>query len=263
MSGQSGYVAGVRLIARARVRDTVLDLAARPRLRRLDADVAAWAARRHVVVAALERTDVPNLLDAALAELGRSAHALTVLRAPAADRGRFENLNRLLATAPDAMDDADWLLVVDDDVALPPRFLDRFVFLAERHGLVLAQPAHRAFSHAAWAVTRRRAGSVLRETAFVEIGPLLAVHRSAFDRMLPFPEPRIGWGVDAWWGALARAEGWRIGIVDATPIAHRLRPVAAAYDHSAALAESRAFLASHPHLTVAEATRTLRTHPSW
>ena len=52
----------------------------------------------------------------------------------------------------------DWLLVVDDDVALPRGFLDRFLHAAERAGLRLAQPAHRLHSHAAWAVTRRRAG---------------------------------------------------------------------------------------------------------
>ena len=59
----------------------------------------------------------------------------------------------------------DWLLVVDDDVELPRGFLDRFLFLCERFSLALAQPAHRLDSHAAWPVTRRRAGSVVRETA--------------------------------------------------------------------------------------------------
>ena len=36
--------------------------------------------------------------------------------------------------------------MVDDDVVLPRGFLDRFLFLAERFGLQLAQPAHRACS---------------------------------------------------------------------------------------------------------------------
>ena len=45
---------------------------------------------------------------------------------------------------------------MDDDVALPPRFTDRFVALFEHLGLDLAQPAQTWRSHAAWRVTRRR-----------------------------------------------------------------------------------------------------------
>ena len=51
---------------------------------------------------------------------------------------------------------ADWLLIVDDDVILPRGFLDRFLVAAEAFGLDLAQPAHAFASHAAWDVTRRR-----------------------------------------------------------------------------------------------------------
>ncbi len=58
--------------------------------------------------------------------------------APPAARGKFENLNALLAAHPP--DGFDWLLVVDDDVALPRGFLDRFLFLAERLDL-RARPA--------------------------------------------------------------------------------------------------------------------------
>ena len=88
---------------------------------------------------------------------------------PAGAGGKFENLNRLLAE--NSPKGHDWLLVLDDDVELPHGFLDRFLFLCERFSLTLAQPAHRLHSHAAWQVTRRRPGSVVRETAFVEIGP--------------------------------------------------------------------------------------------
>ena len=48
---------------------------------------------------------------------------------------------------------------------LPRSFLDDFVFLCERFSLALAQPAHRLRSHAAWPVTRRHPGSVVRKTA--------------------------------------------------------------------------------------------------
>jgi hypothetical protein len=195
------------------------------------------------------------------AELARSRHDVEVATRPAGDMGKWENLNALLAAHPPR--DRDWLLIADDDVALPRGFLDAFLFLAERWDLRLAQPAHRRRSHAAWAVTRRRGGSVVRETGFVEIGPLCALHASTFATLLPFPPLRAGWGLDAHWAALARERGWRIGVVDATPVRHVIRPIADGYRRADALAEARAFLSERPHATRDEAQRTLATHRRW
>ena len=136
----------------------------------------------------------------------------------------------------------DWLLVIDDDVALPGGFLDRFVFLAERFDLRLAQPAHRHRSHAAWPVTRRRP-DLARWTRFVEIGPVTAFRRDTFDVLLPFPPLRMGWGLDSHWGAVARDRGWAVGIVDATPIRHGLRRTGSGYAHADAVAEARTYSA--------------------
>jgi hypothetical protein len=132
--------------------------------------------------------------------------------------------------------------------------------LAERYELRLAQPAHRLRSHAAWRVTRRRARSVVRETAFVEIGPVTALHREAFGELLPFPPLRMGWGLDAHWSALARMHGWRVGVVDVLPIAHRAAPAASVYSREEAVAEARAFLAERPYLPASELQRTLAVH---
>jgi hypothetical protein len=65
------------------------------------------------------------------------------------------------------------------------------------------------------------------------------------------------------WAALARAQGWRCGVLDALPVRHRLAPVASAYGREQALAEAREFLASRPYLPASEAEVTLRTHGSW
>ena len=148
-------------------------------------------------------------------------------------------------------------------MSLPRGFLDAFVFLIERFQLRLAQPAHRARSHAAWQVTRRRPGSVLRQTAYVEIGPVVAFHPDTYDVLLPFPELRSGWGLDAHWAAVAAEHRWRLGIVDATPIRHGSRRIAAHYDRDAAVEEARLFLAGRPYVRAADAQRTLVTHRSW
>jgi hypothetical protein len=214
-----------------------------------------------VLVLAVERRGAPNLLAAARDELARSHHELTVAVKDIGDQGKFENLDELLLAHPAA--GHDWLIVLDDDVALPRGFLDAFLFLAERFDLALAQPAHRWRSHAAWRVTRRRPGVVARETRFVEIGPVSAFHARTFETLLPFPPLRFGWGLELFWSALVRERGWREGVIDATPIRHGLRRVASAYTHDDALAEARAFLADHPYTTAADAQHLIAEHRGW
>src|SRR5205807_7392749 len=148
---------------------------------------------------------VLGALDESAPSLERET-ALTGLRA----RGKFENLNSLLAKAPPS--GARWVIVLDDDVELPRGFLDRFLFVCERLGLQLAQPALTHTSHAAWRVFRRRRWAVARTTHMVEIGPLTAFSAPVAAQLLPFPPLRMGWGLDAHWGALARERGWRLGV---------------------------------------------------
>ncbi len=260
LSGTSGLVFGIRATTKALVADAVSDTVAKLRRQpsQLRRAAANWPPQRRVLALAVERDDAPNLLAEARQELERSRHALTFASRSVGGLGKFENLNLLLAENPPEAH--DWLLVVDDDVALPRDFLDVFVFLIERFGLRLAQPAHRARSHAAWQVTRRRPGSLVRETNYVETGPLAAFHASTFGVLLPFPALRAGWGLDMHWAALARERGWPIGIVDATPMRHGLRQIAAAYDRADAITEGRRFLANRPYVTAAEARLTRVTH---
>jgi hypothetical protein len=259
-------VVGIRSTTKAVIKDAIDGAAAlaqgqRRRLRAAASAAAAAGSPPRKVLALSIEAGTPNLLPAARAELQRSRHHVEFASTHVADRGKFENLNALLADNPAA--GHDWLIVMDDDVALPGGFLDGFLFLAERFDLQLAQPAHRRHSHAAWAVTRRKTGSVLRETRFVEIGPVFAFATATFDVLLPFPPLRTGWGLDTHWAALARDHGWRAGVIDATPITHRLRPVAASYDRSAAKQEARAFLADHSYIPASELQQTLVTHRSW
>lgn len=262
LSGTSGQVWGIRATSRALARDARDDalalLTALPlRLRRA---AARWPARR-VLALGVVREDQPSILEEAFAELGRSRHEVEAVARATGGRGKWENIDGLLAEHPAA--GHDWLLVIDDDVRLPRGFLDAFVFLAERFGLRIAQPAHRARSHAAWRVTRRQPGVVARRTAFVESGPVVGFQAATFGTLLPFPRLRAGWGIDHHWSALARERGWPIGILDAIPVRHGLRRIAAAYDRGEAIAEGREFLATRPHTRSAEAQRTLARYRGW
>jgi GT2 family glycosyltransferase len=262
LSGASGTVGGLDLIRR-RLRDRAADAWALASGRRLLLSLAARREppRRAVLVLGVQRAEYGELSRRIGTELLSSRHDVAMYWRPPRGRGKFENLNRLLAEHP--ADDLDWLLVVDDDVELPRGFLDRFLFLCERFSLQLAQPAHCLDSHAAWPLTRRHPRSVVRETRFVEIGPVTAFARATFPVLLPFPELRMGWGLDAHWAALAAEQGWRCGVIDAVAIHHRAAPAAEAYPREAAVAEARAFLAQRPYLRASEAQRTLTTHRRW
>jgi hypothetical protein len=158
------------------------------------------------------------------------------------------------------VEDVDWLLAVDDDVRLPGRFLDRFIALCERFGLDLAQPAQTLRSHSAWKVARRRPLSLVRETRFVEIGPVTAFGRRARTELVPFPELRFGWGLDLHWAALAAERGWRLGVVDAVPVRHEAGLVAATYARTDAVEEAARFLAERPYLPAASAGDIVAVH---
>jgi hypothetical protein len=259
-SGESGTL-GRRTSALGVLRDLATDAVTLPRRLALTR-AAQVAAPQRVLAVSVARPERAGSAAAAAHELERTRlHHLDVrLAAPRPGAGKWENLNAALAANPS--DGYDWLLVFDDDVILPRGFLDAFLFLCERFDLTLAQPAHKHWSHAAWRVTRRRAGSIARLTRFVEIGPVTALHARAFGTLLPFPDLFMGWGLDAHWGAVAAERGWRLGVIDATPVRHT-RPVAAGYDREAAIAEARAFLADRPYVRRGQAQETVEAYRRW
>lgn len=262
LSGHSGTVGGLDGTLRG-ARDAAIDGWEIASVRRLRLHLAARhePPLRKVLAIGVVRPEYARLAAGVRTELELSRHEVEFYTCPPGELGKFENLNRLLAEHP--VSGHDWLLVVDDDIKLPRGFLDRLLFLCEHFDLRLAQPAHRLRSHGAWPVTRRRPGSVVRETRFVEIGPVTAFAQATFAELLPLPELRMGWGLDAHWAALARAHGWRCGVVDAVAIAHRAAPAASAYSYEAAVREAREFLAERPYLSADEAQQTLTTHRRW
>jgi hypothetical protein len=271
-SGQRGSPGGRPLRTLRRVEDRLLDARLRlagPQLDRL----AAAAPRRSVLAVSIYRPDGGDL-PRALAELRRTRHDLRAALgstgaeqpALAADTvatglrgGKYDNVGAVLDAA--GAHAADWTLVVDDDVLLPRRFLDRFLGVCERLDLALAQPAQSLASFAAWPHTRRRRGSLARETHFVEIGPVTLFRHDALAALRPFPSLRYGWGLDLHWGAVAEERGWRLGVVDALPVRHEQTAVAVSYSSDDAIEEARRFLAERPFVDSRRAGATVRGHP--
>ena len=298
LSGSSGDPGGRAKRLALRLADRVLDAQVARAAHRLD-ELAAAAPERGVLVLSVYRGD-GGILPAAVDELRDSRHrvrfalgAMHERATPLAEHttaeqltgGKFENLNHLLeryetARGSDPLggrgaaesggnvgdrgslrERYEWVLVVDDDVALPRRFLDRLVGVAEHFGLAMAQPAQTLASHAAWPVTRRRRGALLRESRFVEIGPVTLLRRDTLEVLAPFPPLRYGWGLDLHWAAVAEERGWRLGIVDALAVRHESGRVAGSYSSQEAIEEARAFLAERPFLDSAAVQETKRVHP--
>jgi hypothetical protein len=274
LSGESGAVTGRRLTASRLLQDRLIDLVevARGTARRLDL-LADAESRRRVLILSIYGPG-SRLAEARAGSLASERHETSFAFGAQGDAepalrdetvadhlsgGKFENLNRVLRETPPP-GEFDWTLVVDDDVELPARFLDRFVGICGRYRLDLAQPAQTRASHAAWRVVRRHPLSALRETRFVEIGPVTAFRRPVAAELLPFPPLRMGWGLDVHWAALAEERGWRLGVVDALPVVHRGAPVAASYGREEATDEARRFLTGKQYLGGEAAQQTLATH---
>jgi hypothetical protein len=262
------------LLGRAAGRLADLSLDARQRAlgvgRELD-ELAAESPRREVLVLGIYGGDGEEL-GRALRKIRESVHRVRVALgsmgsgAPglAAETvltdlggGKFANLNRIAETAGPLA--ADWVLMLDDDIAVGRHFLDRLLVVAERFRLTLAQPALSRASYGWWSVNRRRP-ALARETRFVEIGPALLMHRDAYRLLAPFPEEGMGWGLCLHWAAVAEREGWRLGVIDAVPVHHESRRVAAAVDVAAARAAAERLLASREHVTYVEAEAELARH---
>jgi hypothetical protein len=155
----------------------------------------------------------------------------------------------------------DWLLLCDDDIEMGPGFVDRLTKLSARYDFAVSQPARTIDSFTDHPIVQVMPGLIARRTRFVEIGPLVCVRRDAMPLLLPFgPDSGMGWGLDLVWPIRLERVGLRIGILDAVPLAHRLRPQVSGYDAEAALRQYRAILARGEHLSMDEAFTVLETY---
>jgi hypothetical protein len=173
---------------------------------------------------------------------------------------KFELVNGLAAEL--SLEPDDWIVVADDDAVFVRGSLVSFAETAAAAGLGLAQTAHALRSNISHRITWRRPFSNARLTTFVEIGPIFAVHPAWRDRVLPFPDGiGMGWGLELDWMDL-RADGCRLGIVDATPVRH-LAPFAAAYSPDEEVAKLERLLEERGAPGWGDLRRTLATWRPW
>lgn len=191
---------------------------------------------RSVLIVGIEVPGRATVLHTVLHNLRRpSRHWIQMVTIPMEKGlGKFANIDRAIAKTN--LDGFDWVVIVDDDVIFGANMLDRLITLSEWAGLAISQPAHSRASFASYQLTLRKPGIFVRETNFVEIGPVTAFHKSVFPDVIPFPACRWCYGLDLVWSELARTKGFKMGVVDAATVRH-LRPIASSYDIDAAIEE--------------------------
>lgn len=173
---------------------------------------------------------------------------------------KFVLLNALLSTACYA--NFDWILVLDDDVAIHRGSLAAFAAIAWTAGMSLAQPAHSFSRYRSFRINCCHPLSVARLTTYVEIGPVFAVSRKWMSRIVPFPEEfQMGWGLDVVWSDLVK-EGARLGVVDWVTLNH-LRPLAKHYDRTPEYQRMTQMLHQRGYSSLQQIQKTLSVWRPW
>jgi hypothetical protein len=180
---------------------------------------------------------------------------VTVSRLP--DKApKYSLLNSLLQSVDVA--EYDHVIIADDDITLPPSFLDTFLTLQRRLGFSIAQPARTSTSEIDHPIVEQQMGVLARQTRFVEIGPLVSFSASVYSLIFPFDTTSsMGWGYENVWSYQLQQCGLSMGIIDAAPIEHSMRRRGEYYSSSNALAERDTFLSQHAHLSDEECYRVL------
>jgi hypothetical protein len=194
----------------------------------------------------------------AIAPEGRGHYDLPMTRLVMSEKvPKFALVDRMTRDASSF----DWLLICDDDVEVGPNFVDRLIGASRRYDFALSQPARTLDSFADHPIVHVMPGVLARRTRYVEIGPIVCIRRDAMAVLMPFGFDRgMGWGLDLVWPIRLERAGFRMGIIDSVPLAHRLRPQVSSYTLGDALAEFDANLAREPHLTMNEAFTVLEAY---
>ena len=172
---------------------------------------------------------------------------------------KFKILNRLLTK--EKLEEYEFVIITDDDISLPEDFIDNYLALVDKYDFSLAQPARTHESNIDHPIVEQLDGLLARKTRFVEIGPLFSIRKDLYSYLIPFDEDTgMGWGLDAVWPCIVEDAGLTMGIVDAFPVEHKMRPPVINYSHSEAEEEMNRYLKKKKHLSYMEKFRILESY---
>lgn len=150
----------------------------------------------------------------------------------------------------------DYVMIIDDDVILPPYFFDKFFKIVKALGLVLSQPALTRDSSTGigpLACNLQIDGAIAHLTQFVETGPVTCFGKRIVLSVPFVGDSPMGWGLDFVWARICRDKRYPIGVVDSLPVQHCLRKVAKWYDRKTEYLLMRAYLSKTAHVPLCAA----------
>ena len=193
------------------------------RLGRMSLSLGRQCYRNLVYTSAGDRSNVsrwlkgPREFDLWLTYYGDRGHSLRAIADIYNVRkgSKFQNLHYAYRTWPSVFGKYDAIFVLDDDVVLSGRSVNRLFEIREQYDLWLLQPAFHPRGKISHPITRVRPECLLRFTNFVEMTcPLF--RRDKLERFLEVYDPALpGYGMD-WWFIEAMGDDVRgkIAIVD-------------------------------------------------
>ena len=159
---------------------------------------------------------------------------------------KFQLINELLAKEDSTQ--YDYVLLIDDDIVLPDRFIDQFISLQSDLDFSIAQPARTSNSYINLPIVEQQRGVLARQTLFVEIGPVVSFHKSVYDLVFPFDmTSAMGWGYGNVWSYLLAQNNLKMGIIDNVAVDHSLRKPLAYYNWKETDRERTALLQRSKH----------------
>jgi len=172
---------------------------------------------------------------------------------------KYQILNRILSEAD--LSAYEYLFVFDDDVEIPPSFVDQYLQVVDKRRYVLSQPARTHASFIDHYFVSQLFGIESRQTRFVEIGPVTCIHNSAYHLLLPFDlRAPMGWGLDFHWPTILSNNNLKMGIIDQIPIEHSLRKPVAYYNYQETESRMQCFLKQVSHISHQDAFTAIETY---
>jgi len=216
----------------------------------------------NILIVGIYLSDIPNTQEHLAGVFGASQEHEVEQRwmemTEATKEPKYPALNRLLKD----VEKFDFVVVTDDDTNLAEGWLDSYIAVQKQLGFALAQPAHLPGSIHTYPINSRHDDLLGRETRFVEIGPLFSVARVAYPHIFPFDKgAEQGWGLDLIWPYRLKEEHLKLGVIDAYPIMHNMRPQGLTYSYDLAHIDRSELLQDEPHLPVHEAQVEVMAYP--
>lgn len=129
---------------------------------------------------------------------------------------KFQNVRHAYRTWPALFEGYDAVMVMDDDVLIGPRALDRLFRIREQLDLWVLQPAFHPRGKVSHPITQVHRGAFLRYTNFVEMTCPLFRRDKLEEFLRVYDGELVGYGMD-WWFLDVLGEDLREGSPSWTP----------------------------------------------